>query len=639
MNIRDREHSLSAAELVAAVRRELAARHGQPRTEHDRATHEVAEARELLPRAESGGTVAPTRPPASLAELVAFDDAAFVELAYRSVLGRGPDAHGREHFLANLRNGSASKVDVLAQLCGSAEARNRRIRIRGLGRAHLLERATRIPVLGAFIAVALALWRLPVSMRGVQRLSAQTERTRAELTESHNAAMAELERRERDTRTAIDAHARILAAQRLVADELGTGLALVHDLARELEARAERVERTGAGFDALKASVDAYARTTRELAEPLGAEVRAVAARLATLERLAEGFDAASVMTHLASLRERIEAIGAQKADRAAVDANVANVARVDNLLAGVAGRVGILEAARVEPAVLAAASAGVAEARTRLGAIEDAIARLGGELAAHRRNLLALQRPRTKGDGRRVDTGADEVALTALDVFYAAFEDRFRGVRSEILQRVRVYLPLIERVAAGLPDAPILDLGCGRGEWLELLRNEGRVATGVDSNGVFVEECRAFGLAVEQADALKFLRSQPDDSYGAVSAMHVVEHLPFESLITLVDECLRVLRPGGLLILETPNPENLTVATQSFHLDPTHRKPLPPPLLAFVVEARGFVRTETWRLESHRGFAPPSPLPADVSGADRINVVVEMLRAAPDYAIVAFKT
>lgn len=170
--------------------------------------------------------------------------------------------------------------------------------------------------------------------------------------------------------------------------------------------------------------------------------------------------------------------------------------------------------------------------------------------------------------------------ASAAEAAFYPALEKHFRGTREEIQTRLAVYRPWID----GAPAGRVADIGCGRGEWLELLSQWGRDAVGVDANEVLVHQSRERGLAMEQGDAIAWLAAQPDASLAAVTSFHVVEHLPFGVLLALVDQARRVLVPGGVLVLETPNPENLAVATQSFWTDPTHQRPIPPLLLEFIV-------------------------------------------------------
>lgn len=211
---------------------------------------------------------------------------------------------------------------------------------------------------------------------------------------------------------------------------------------------------------------------------------------------------------------------------------------------------------------------------------------------------------------------------------FYRAFEDRHRGSRELIQSRQRVYLPFLRGLAQLYPDGMVTDVGCGRGEWLELLRAEGLTAQGVDLDDGMLLACRELGLKVTHGDAIAFLKNLPDNSQLAVSGLHVAEHLPFDILQELVAQVLRVLRPGGLLILETPNPENLVVGTAGFYMDPTHQRPLPPPLLAFLPEFYGFARVKTLRLQE----------PEIVKGQAPLTLIDVLGGVSPDYAVIAQK-
>ncbi len=211
-------------------------------------------------------------------------------------------------------------------------------------------------------------------------------------------------------------------------------------------------------------------------------------------------------------------------------------------------------------------------------------------------------------------------------DNFYRAFEDKFRGPRELIKSRLRVYLPFATPLRDLLDHAAAVDLGCGRGEWLELLREYGYDAQGVDIDEGMLEACRERGLAAHQREALNFLHELPDASQAIVSGFHIVEHIPFENLKLLVREAMRVLQPGGLLILETPNPENLVVATSGFYVDPTHQRPIPSQLLAFLTQHAGFKRNKVLRLQE--------PLHAD----SKPTLLSVLNGVSPDYAIVAQK-
>src|SRR4030043_2272533 len=151
-----------------------------------------------------------------------------------------------------------------------------------------------------------------------------------------------------------------------------------------------------------------------------------------------------------------------------------------------------------------------------------------------------------------------------------------------------------------GTRNFPILDLGCGRGEWLELLKENGYIAKGVDFNRVMVRQCQELGLDVTESDMIEYLRNQQPNSFGALTGFHILEHLSFKAVISLFDEALRVLKSGGMVIFETPNPENLIVAACNFYFDPTHRNPLPPRLLNFLIVSRGFEKTGIIRLHPY---------------------------------------
>lgn len=175
------------------------------------------------------------------------------------------------------------------------------------------------------------------------------------------------------------------------------------------------------------------------------------------------------------------------------------------------------------------------------------------------------------------------------LDAFYATFEDVFRGTRAEIKNRQRIYLSYIHEIQPSGGNPTILDLGCGRGEWLELLRENGFLALGVDRNRVMIRRCEEMGLNVVESDFLDFLTTQNANTFSAITGFHIIEHLPLKKILLLFDEVFRALRPGGTFILETPNPQNILVGASNFYIDPTHTTPFFPSSLIFLLEHRGF--------------------------------------------------
>ena len=213
-------------------------------------------------------------------------------------------------------------------------------------------------------------------------------------------------------------------------------------------------------------------------------------------------------------------------------------------------------------------------------------------------------------------------------DSFYKAFEEKFRGSRELIKSRLLVYLPFVNPLLEFYKEGKALDLGCGRGEWLELLQESGFDAQGVDLDDGMLAACRELGLKVQTHEAISFLENLPDASQVIVSGFHLVEHIPFPDLQALVQEALRVLKPGGLLILETPNPENIVVGTSNFYLDPTHKRPIPPALLAFIPEYFGCNIIKVLRLQES----------AELSKNNAPNLLNVLNGVSPDFAVVAQK-
>lgn len=190
-----------------------------------------------------------------------------------------------------------------------------------------------------------------------------------------------------------------------------------------------------------------------------------------------------------------------------------------------------------------------------------------------------------------------------ALDTFYVSFEDKFRGSKQEIKEKLKVYLPYIEKVSQITQlkeEFKLLDVGCGRGEWLELLSEQGYKSTkGIDLNRVMVSISKALDQDVECIDVIKYLKSLKDETLAVITGFHIIEHLPFKVLMELFQESRRVLKKGGMIIYETPNPRNILVGSSDFYLDPTHINPIHPATLSFLVEQSGFTQVESLILEN----------------------------------------
>jgi len=387
-----------------------------------------------------------------ISDLLRYHDRAFIDNSYRAILKRPPDATEFARDLKRLRSGEFNKIDLLSALRYSNEGKAKGVELDGLSMPALVRRLGRLPIVGYFVRLAIALVRLPNQVRDQREFAGY-----------------------------------VLSQNQQIADFINvsskTQLALLRQLRETLE---------------------------QQLAEHT-AETQKIEPRME--KRIAS--ERALIQNELEKIRVQAELLRAE---------------------------------------------------------IETQTERLHSRIHG---------------------AGVKELGSSELDSLYTALEDRFRGTHEEIKERFRIYLPYVETVR----DSLVIDLGSGRGEWLELLREAGISARGVEKNLVSIEQCRARGLEIVEDDMLAHLHTLADASAGAVTGFHIIEHVSIDALVTLLDEVMRVLRPGGVAIFETPNPDNVVVGSNYFYLDPTHHHPLPSELMQFLFDNRGFDRVEVLNL------------------------------------------
>lgn len=213
-------------------------------------------------------------------------------------------------------------------------------------------------------------------------------------------------------------------------------------------------------------------------------------------------------------------------------------------------------------------------------------------------------------------------------DDFYVAFEEKFRGSEELIKERQKKYLKFINPLKILKDEVKALDIGCGRGEWISLLNENGFNARGIDVNESMVRLALQKGLNAAVNDALGELKSLEENSLDIITAFQVVEHIKFDDVLELIKEAKRVLAPCGILILETPNPENIMVGTQWFYLDATHKNPIPCELLSFATHYYGLERNFIFKTNEKS----PSEYERDMGIFDVFEGV------SPDYSVIAQK-
>ncbi len=248
----------------------------------------------------------------------------------------------------------------------------------------------------------------------------------------------------------------------------------------------------------------------------------------------------------------------------------------------------------------------------------------------------LAEQQRRLQGGIARVQDAVARIPGTGVDAWYTedAFTRAFRGLPSDIRDRYRDLAELF------VGCAPVADLGFGRGEFLELLRDLNVESSGVEVDDELVSAARSRGLAVEQGGAVEYLQSVPDGSLGGIVMIQVIEHLTPQHVVDVVKLAADKLRSGGRAVVETVNPTSLYTYAHAFWVDPTHTRPVHPNFLRFLFEEAGFSKVE--RVDRSPVDADESleMLPGDDDLTKRLNANFDRINALlfgpQDYAIVA---
>jgi O-antigen chain-terminating methyltransferase len=497
--------------------------------------------------------------------LLGFHDEEFIHAAYQHILHRASDPGGLRHYLSLLRDGSLTKLEILVELRLSGEGKRAGAQIPGLARASWTCRIVKIPVIGYLLQLGYSLLRLPVLARNLAKQEAYSAFRFSDVQEVNEELRGQV--------AGLHAVTSASASMNVVAE-------LQHHLARLEFMKANRKE-----FADLEERLDSALSLKAGLPEVAAlADLMAAKVDLQQVSALADQVAVKADRQEVAALAEGLRVIEAAKADQLHLSA--------------IEDRIAQQERARADPNQLVSLGNDLQTAKRQIAVCRQDLQ------DQQRRVTLFLEHARKRmPEAFTVEQVAGLVSEErhSLDPLYVAFEDRFRGSRDAIRDGVRIYLPYIQKALLKNKKAPVLDIASGRGEWLELLHEQGYPAKGVDLNRVAVQQCKDLGLDVTEADALEYIRTQPKNRFSAVTCFHYIEHVHYASLVALLDEALRTLKPGGLAIFETPNARNLLVSAGDFYRDPTHRNPVFPDTLESVAELRGFTESAAYYFNDAR--------------------------------------
>lgn len=227
--------------------------------------------------------------------------------------------------------------------------------------------------------------------------------------------------------------------------------------------------------------------------------------------------------------------------------------------------------------------------------------------------------------------------------IFYHDFEEKFRGTRDEIKDRLTVYLPKVNVQFGDWTDKTFVDIGTGRGEWLDLLKEHGVTNyIGVDLNDVQLNICREYGHPVVLADCVAYLSELPHSSVDMITGFQIIEHLPLDALLALLAQSNRVLKKNGMVLFETPNPSNLLTAATYFNIDPTHNRPLHKDVVSFYMEKSGFAEVSIMEVNPalySRALVSPISIDGNQEVWDmNVDMLNNLLYGAQDYAAMGIK-
>ncbi len=593
----------------------------------------------------------------SLDELCKFHDIDFIKNAYIALLKREPDSQGFEKFLKDLRSGEKDKVQILSEIRYSKEGKRKGVKVGGLYKVKITSKLYKIPILGYILKLFSIFLKLPKLIKRINEFEAYCE-----------AKFLQIENKEKNfEKNYENLKANIEALYKIGEDYRG----FKEYVSRNLD-NLKNLREITESINYLKESIEGLKDNQKISEEMIDSIMRETYARISSFEK--DFIKMNEKYENLRHTNENIKSLVLKLQEASMQDFTEFQNFK-DNLLSDIKEFkekfYKVDEDYRGFKEYTASLIKNFANLED-LKNIENSFYKIDEDYRGFKKftedklNLLNYKLS-TKEDKQTISkliTRLQEYKIYTLDnqkrlsfilneirkrfpkeieerdlknvlkeeskeldSLYLLFENRFRGFEKEIQRRLSVYLSLLDK------KERVLDLGCGRGEWLSLLKEKGFKARGVDTNHLMISLCKEKELDVKEMDALEFLKSFKDESVGAITGFHIIEHLDFEVFIKILDEAIRILKRGGVTIFETPNPLNLEVGASSFYLDPSHKNPIHPKSASFFMESRGFVNV-SYKLVEHNEFESKLKDIKDYKRED----FKDYISIPRDYALIGYK-
>jgi len=523
-----------------------------------------------------------------------YDDEAFINNAYKLILQRDPDLKGKEFYLNILRNGSSSKSEIISSIYFSKERRdNKTVKIKNMTKKYFQLKLFKLPILGYIFKSLYLLFTLPKLLKRINILENQLENSKR-----INNLSTSLNLKEQEIFNYLDSEL-----------ENKSSILDINELHNEIFNSKHEVENS---LSEISSRInDDIIKTKNELVISLNETNSKIDN---TISSKLKQFDNDIIST-------KDELINSLNETNSKIDNTISSkLKQFDDDIIDIKNEL-LNSLTEVNSKIDNNAFSTQNQFNEEISSIKREVnekpnkkeIELYLQTVSYAKDYITLAQDNLQSlinetkeklpKKAKKDTILEKIneqENLLFDNFYVEFENSFRGTRKEIKNKLKIYLPYLENLNLKKKEFSLLDLGCGRGEWLELLKDNNYTnIRGIDINSIMVSSSKKLNLDVTKIDILEYLKKIEDNSLAVITSFHLIEHINFNTFMMLLDECKRVLKKGGMIIFETPNPRNILVGSSDFYLDPTHKTPLHPETLKFIVNYKGFTNTNSYILSN----------------------------------------